>query len=147
MTKEVKEILRKELRLLTKAGDVLQYTYDLCSGIEIKGEFSQNELDKLELLTARFARTSDLLIQKTLRTIDELELEPEGTVRDRINKAEKRGIISNSGQLIEIRELRNQIAHDYLPEELNEIFGLVVELTPVLLGSIENIIKYSQKFA
>ena len=132
---------------MTKAGDVLKYTYDLCSGIEIKGEFSQNELDKLELLTARFARTSDILIQKTLRTIDELELEPEGTVRDRIHKAEKRGIISNSGQLIDIRELRNQIAHDYLPEELNEIFGLVIELTPVLLGSIENIIKYSQKFA
>ena len=44
-------------------------------------------------MTSRFARLSDIIIQKIFRLIESLELEEPGTVRDRINQAEKWGII------------------------------------------------------
>ncbi len=56
------------------------------------------------------ARLSDLLIQKLFRPIDQPEDES-GTIRDRINRAEKKGLIAAVAKFIEIRELRNQIAY------------------------------------
>ena len=41
----------------------------------------KSELEHFESLTGRFARLSDLLIQKIFRLIDQLDLEDLGTVR------------------------------------------------------------------
>jgi hypothetical protein len=42
--------------------------------------------------------------------------------------------------------LRNEIAHEYKPETVFEIFERVLVLTPVLLKAIKKIQKYSAKF-
>ena len=44
---------------------MLTYSYDTLS-IGIKEEYTFDELDKFEALTSRFARTSDMLIQRYL---------------------------------------------------------------------------------
>ena len=90
-------------------------------------------------MTSRFARLSDLLIQKIFRLIEQIDLEPGGTVRDRINKAEKKGLINSADDFVKIRILRNNIAHEYLPEEIRALFEKVLKYTPDILDSVKRV--------
>jgi hypothetical protein len=90
---------------------------------------------------------SDILIQKIFRLLDELDLDTQGTIRDRINRAEKKELIASSDVFVEIRMIRNDIAHEYLPEAIHEIFGKVLLLTPHLLDGIERTVQYCEKYA
>lgn len=142
----VKEALRNELITLKNARDILQYSYDKCSLIGVKTGLTYEEMESYEALTSRFARLSDIIIQKIFRFLDTLNLEATGTVRDRINRAEKSGIIESADKFVEIRILRNDIAHEYKSETIYEIFEQVMDLTPILLQSVENILIYSERY-
>jgi hypothetical protein len=96
-----------------------------------------DELERLESLASRFARLADLLIQRVMRLVDELELVPGGSLLDRIHRAEKRGWSAQAGMLTRIRELRNLIAHEYAAERMVEIYQAVAELSPALIDSAE----------
>jgi len=99
--------------------------------------FPEDLAIELEALTARFARLADLLVQKLFRAQDALLLEDEGSLLDRLNRAEKRGQIESAEQWREIRELRNQIAHEYVLEDLRELFEAVFRHAPLLLDAVE----------
>ena len=101
---------------------------------------------ELEALTGRFARLSDLLIQKLLKTIERLDRDTPGTVRDRILQAEKKGIIKSAAKVLEIRDVCNTIAHDYDGISFNEIVLFVMQNTPLLLQILQSVSLYSKKF-
>lgn len=138
-------LLIQELKLMNKAAQILSKSYKICRKIGVKDSYSFEELTEFEALSSRFARLVDLLIQKIFRLIDELNLAPEGTVRDSVNRAEKNGIIDNAETIVEMRRLRNQVAHEYVTEKLNHIFERVVVLTPILLNCIERTEKYCKE--
>jgi uncharacterized protein YutE (UPF0331/DUF86 family) len=98
----------------------------------IRQEISPEELERLESLTSRFARLADMLIQRVMRLVDEIELTPSGSVLDRIYRAEKRGWFMRADALVRIRELRNLIAHEYAADKLAEIYETVFKLSPEL---------------
>jgi hypothetical protein len=141
---DVKALLSKEVQLLEDAIRVFEWSFRICSGIGIKDIFSMNELTEFEALTARFSRLSDILIQKVFRAIDEFELVEPGSIRDRINRSEKRGLIADTEHLVKIRILRNEITHEYLPEELKDIFREVMKYARVLLDSSKKTVDYSK---
>jgi uncharacterized protein YutE (UPF0331/DUF86 family) len=53
-----------------------------------------------------------------------------------MNLCEKLGIIPSAEELIAIRDLRNIIAHEYLSENLVEIYMEIIELSDGLLKAI-----------
>lgn len=61
----------------------LLFSYQRCEALETKENYTDEELEHFESLTGRFARLSDLLIQKIFRLIDQIDLEDQGTVKDR----------------------------------------------------------------
>jgi uncharacterized protein YutE (UPF0331/DUF86 family) len=134
-----RELLLRELKLLDEANKILVYSYEACSEIGIKDNYTLEELDKFEALTSRFARISDILIQRIFRLMDIWELEMPGSVIDRINRAEKRNLISSAEVFKEIRYLRNEIAHEYIPLAIEQIFKEVLRLTPHIIDSVERI--------
>jgi len=146
MNEALKELLRKEMNDLKNACDSLEYSYARCRCLTIKAGLDYETMERFEALTARFARLSDIMIQKVLRTLDTLDLEERGTVRDRINRAEKRGIIESTDDFVEIRMVRNEIAHEYKSETILEIFERVLTLTPSLMKAVEGIETYSAKY-
>ena len=77
---------------------------------------------------------------KYLRTLA-LEQDPafNGTVRDVLNFAEKFGTIDSAELWMEIRELRNISAHEYLDEKLSAHFKRVRDLTPHVLAIIDRL--------
>jgi uncharacterized protein YutE (UPF0331/DUF86 family) len=142
MKTELTALLKQELIWMQNAADVLDYSYKICAAIGIKDAYSLAELDHFEALTSRFARLSDIVLQKLLRLIDEIDLESPGTVRDRINRAEKKQLIASAETFIEIRLLRNSIAHEYQNAVIVEIFQRVLKLTPELLNAVGRIKNY-----
>ncbi len=139
------ELISKELILLDDSTEVLKYSYGNCQKIGIQEDYAIEDMDQFEAFTSRFARMSDMLIQKVFRLIDKIELDDEGTIRDRINRAEKKGLIKSADTFIQIRIVRNDIAHEYHTENLMDIYKKVLELTPCLLNCVEKIREYCKK--
>lgn len=143
MIDQMQLLLVKELKVLSDAREVLFYSFNKCSAIGIKEVYEPEELESFESFTGRFARLSDILIQKIFRLVDELDLDAQGTIRDRINRAEKKELIASSEIFVEIRMVRNDIAHEYLPAAIHDIFRKVLSLTPHLLDGVDRTITYS----
>lgn len=150
MVKEERVYLSEILGRLQKASETLNYSYNKCQAIGFKTVFDADEQDRFESLTAKFARLSDLIIKQAIKLIDILDLdEPPETIRDAINRAEKKGLIESAARFVEIRKLRNRIAHEYAEsdEDISEIYGLTLQNTPLLLESVTRITVYCRKYA
>lgn len=139
--------LQKSLLDLAETNKWLNRSFGICQKIGIKKEYSPEEFDAYENLTSRFARTCDLLINKVYRSIDQVELEPSGTIIDILNRAEKRGLVNSVQEIREIKELRNMIAHDYANPQLKEIFQSVFKHIPTLSTLVGRAIDYGKKYA
>jgi hypothetical protein len=98
-------LLENELRVSEKATQHLGYSIERCTEVKDKPQWTAEELERFESLASRFARLADLHIQRVMRLIDELELVAEGSLLDRIERAEKRGWI-DAPTLVRIREMR-----------------------------------------
>lgn len=145
LSNEIK-LLEKSLYQANEAAAHLLVSVSRCETFASSPPFTEEQLIELEALTGRFARLSDLLIQKVLKTIEHLDRDTPGTVRDRILQAEKKGIVSSAVHLLEIRDARNTIAHDYEIASFNEIIIFAIQHTPVLMTMLKNAIQYSKKF-
>lgn len=145
MTDELLAILKKECASMEKSADILDISYKKCKMIGIQNNYSLQDLEAFEALTARFARLSDLLLQKIFRLIDTIELVQDGTLLDRIHRAEKRNLISSAKQFTELRHLRNSIAHEYEPDEYMRIFKDVLAATGQLLDATEKTSHYCNR--
>ena len=113
MMNHAKENFKLLLSDMEKARDILLFSFSKCNKVNMTEGLTDNEMESLEALTSRFSRLSDILIQKVFRAIDIFDLDDEGTVRDRINRAEKKGYIDSADVFIDIRILRNEISHEY----------------------------------
>ena len=108
----------------------LKRSYGLCQEVGLKETYTPEEFDHFEVLTSRYGRTIDLIVNKAFRTIDYFELESGGTIIDVINRAHKRGIIHSVDEIREMKELRNEISHEYANRQLQSIFKSVLSFTP-----------------
>ncbi len=135
--KNNQELLKQNWELLMRSLNSLKLSVEKVSNIGWKDEFTFEDMESFDSLTSKFARTSDILLQKIMRTIWALLHEPTMPLIDVLNKAEKLGIILSSDQLIEIRDIRNQIAHEYLPEAIQELVPDVINLSKQLETNIQ----------
>ena len=108
---------------------------------------TEEQLENTEAFTGRFARVVDLLVNKVLRSLDRVELKPEGTLLDVVNRAEKRGFVAEAGELREMKDVRNMIAHDYAGAKAAEIFVYCREQKPVLDAICDRAASYAAQFA
>ena len=136
-----RQYLAEQLLLADKASKALQFSYARAETIPLaSGEaVTPAQAERLEALAARFARLSDILMQKVFRVIDAIELVDEGTLLDRLARMEKRQIIKSKETWRSIRELRNQIAHDYVLKDLHNLYRQVYQHTPVLIETLSRI--------
>lgn len=87
---------------------------------------SPKEREPYDALSDRFLRgfESALKFFKTWERVREASVSE--TFRDLLLRMEKLGLISSHEQWISLRDLRNRVVHDYLPEELAALYGLIV---------------------
>ena len=115
----------------------LQQSRDKTHQLLQQSEFSFEELESIDSLTSKFGRTSDIYLQKVLRSIWMLLREDTVPLIDLLNRAEKLMIIVSAEELLQMRDIRNQIAHEYLPEAVPELATEAVVMTTLLQKNIE----------
>jgi hypothetical protein len=107
-----------------------------CRDLDFSLPISFETEESLDALSSKFSRVSDIFTQKALKSLIFVLREDAPTFLDRMNLCEKLGIIPSAEELIAIRDLRNIIAHEYLSENLVEIYMEIIELSDTLLKAI-----------
>lgn len=130
------QLLQTEWLLLNTSVETLQRSVDKCRLIAVKKDYTFEEQESFDSLTSKFNRTSDLFTQKVIRTTWMLLHEPFAPFIDMMNVCEKTGIICSANQLIGIRDMRNQITHEYIPDALRELVPEVMDMTMQLVENI-----------
>lgn len=130
-------LLQQNWQLLLRSAETLGLSVEKCSFIKTKPVFSFEEMESIDSLTSKFSRTSDIFTQKVLRGAWALLHEPYEPFIDFLNKAEKLNIIHSADELLNIRDLRNQIAHEYLPDAIGGLMMDVIEIYPSLQNNID----------
>lgn len=123
----------------------LHHSYLKCADRQIPTEASYDDYEPFETLASRFERLSDISTQRVFGCIDALEGEERGTFIDKPNRAEKRGIIDSAQALREVRDLRDEIAHEYSARDISELFKQALALAPSLLNAVKLTVEYSKK--
>jgi len=132
------DLVQSEWELLQASVDTLQLSIRKCQLIGRKESYTFEELESFYSLTSKFNRTSDIFVQKVLRSVWMLLHESFIPFIDMMNKSEKMLMLLSADKMIEIRDLRNQIAHEYIPEAIRDLIPEVIELTSQLIENIEN---------
>ena len=143
---KIKRALHENVASLQRAGRVLGRSYEKCRAITVPFPPEDDEmLEAIEALTSRFARASDILTQRVGKSIVALSREDAPSIIDRIHLMEKVGAIGSENTLIAIRDVRNEIAHEYTEEGVQKVFEKCMPLVPQLLAMIDSVAAYAEK--
>ena len=145
MNKSSADILKDNLTSVNLSLQRLLYSFEYCKKTGLKSSYSEEEFVAFEAMTSRYARTTDMLINKVFRSLDAVEYIDGGTVIDAVNNAEKRGI-ADAKVLRQLKDLRNSIAHEYVTENIVRFFDKIIEFTPFLKTIIEKLNEYCAKY-
>jgi len=130
ITDKYLEKLNKDYDDLLLSLESLNASYKKCKKIDLKKKFTFEEQESFDSLSSKFARTTDIYTQKILKTIFLILRENPKSFIDKANLAEKLEIIPSADELISVRDLRNEIVHEYVLTELQRIYeGIFLNYT------------------
>ena len=99
-----------------------------------------DKLAFLDMMTTRFGKLQDIIGSKIFPIILNLLEEDAVAFIDKLNKLEKLGYIDDATWWIELREIRNKIAHDY-PDD----HDLICSHISVVIVKAAELIEFWQK--
>jgi hypothetical protein len=134
----VKAVLKANQDALEIALPLFLRSLEKCRVFDLEAPLSFEVEESFDALTSKFARVSDIFTQKVLKSFVILTREDAPTFMDRMNLCEKLGVIPLAEDLIDIRDLRNQIAHEYLSNNLVEVYHECLLLSDKLMAAIRS---------
>ena len=137
--------LKRDWQLLKKSLESLSASAKKCEAIGIKTNYTFEQSESFDALTSKFARTADILTQKIIKTSILVLREEADTFVDRMNLAEKLGMIRSAESLLQVRDLRNSISHEYESEDLNKIYAGALRFVPTLIKEIDSTERFFAK--
>ena len=109
----------------TAAISLLEASFATYRPFDPAKDYSPAEREPYDAMCDRYLRA----VEATIKFFRSYELylyaEPSETLRDLLNKMHKTGLIASVGLWIEMRDARNRVVHDYLPERLKELYDLI----------------------
>jgi hypothetical protein len=141
-----KEFFQELHKNLEKQTFWLQHSMKKSENLDLKN-LKIDDFDILETLSSRFARTIDFLVRKYWRALDSVEFETQGTLIDVVNRADKRKLFQDIEKFRELKDLRNEIVHEYLDDKLQEFFKEIRTESNELLEICQNSLNYGEKYA
>lgn len=141
----MKDKLIHDQQLLKKQKDWLEISFKQCKDIGLKESYTVDEFGYFETLCSRYSRGIDFLIRKIFRSIDEYEFENQGTLVDVVNNAHKRSLFDDIDKIRLMKDVRNTIVHEYIEDNLSDVFEEVIQYTEDLLKIMNNTLNYIKK--
>lgn len=84
----------------------------------------------------------DILINKLYRAIDVAELLEAGSLIDTINRAVKKGLLEDNQTARTLKDIRNEIVHEYVVENLKNLQLEILRYTTILLELVKVALSY-----
>jgi hypothetical protein len=111
---------------LFSAFDLLFASVDDYQGFDPSRKYTPKEREPFDALSDRYLRAFESSL-KFFRTLERVrEVAPSETFRDLLLRMHKLDFISDLDIWLRLRDVRNRIAHEYLPGELEKIYTNVV---------------------
>jgi hypothetical protein len=135
MNQPYNNLLEDLCKKLDRALKHLEYSAQKTASLPTAvANLSEQELSDWEGFTSRFSRVSEIFLQRYIRTWI-LTRDPgfSGSFRDFLNAAHKHGLIDSIEPWMQIREMRNRMAHEYEDSRLQILFEEVRLRTTTLL--------------
>ncbi len=134
----IKTIEHQLTRIKRRIGTIkLQYPLTA----EIISTLTESQEEKFDSALYRFSQVQDLMVSKVLPLFLEVAGEPveDFTFIDKLNYLEKMNVLKSAHEWMELRKLRNEIAHDY--EEGNSdrhvrVLNALLKALPVLESAL-----------
>ena len=138
------DILNENLNALSEALKWLERSYNICNKFDVKN-LNNEGMDAFEGLTSRFARVSDILFNKVFRSITYIEKGENLPWIDVVYHLEKKQVIDNAENARLIKELRNDIVHEYIMADLTELYHEVLTNTPTIIQYCQNAQRHAEE--
>ncbi|HON79757.1 MAG TPA: nucleotidyltransferase substrate binding protein [Spirochaetota bacterium] len=102
--------------------------------------YTPSEREPYDALSDRFMRSVEICIRFFRSYERYMFAENSDTLRNLLLRMEKLTLVDSTLQWVEMRDLRNRIVHDYLPEKISEMYSLILkEFGPALMEVAEKI--------
>jgi hypothetical protein len=140
MSNKPESILAENVKALQHSVAWLQRSFDICNETSESHKLTPEEMDDYESLTARFARTADILFNKVFRSIHYVQEGENRSWLDVLLYMEKTGVLESREEARLLKELRNDIVHEYALNDVLDLFKEVYHQTPFLLKMVKSAI-------
>ena len=142
-----KKLILQQFEDLSKAVYLLEASCKKFKPYKARKKYTPSELEYYDSLAFRFEKSVELF-QHFFKGLESfLHGKVSDTLRDRLLSIQKLKLIDTIDFWIEARLLRNKVAHDYLPEQLRDIYNEVHNKSKYLfkyLGRLEKYMKTLQ---
>jgi hypothetical protein len=116
------ELLRENREKLRSALRLVMASLDAYAPFDPAAELSPKELEPYDALADRFIRA----IESALRLFRSVEMHefgvPADSTREFVDRMEKLNWVSSAELWMAMRSIRSKIVHDYLPEQVAQMF-------------------------
>jgi len=122
MNKDQRYITERAFKDVFNAISLVESSLSGLTPFEAGENYTPKQREPYDALSDRFIRSVEISI-KFFRCYEKLMYgENSDTLRDVLNKMEKLNLISSVMLWMRMRDVRNRIVHDYLPEVVAEIY-------------------------
>ncbi len=111
--------------------------YTICIDNYKTEHLTDEAMDAFEGLTSRFSRVVDILFSNVFRSIAYLEKGETLSWIDNLLLMEKIGILNSTEEARFIKELRNDIVHEYLTSDMTQLYMEVLVQCPIVFKYAE----------
>ena len=128
--------INNDWQLFSTSVKSLQLALVKCKAIGNKTDYSFTEQESLDSLTSKFNRVTDLYTKRVLHSVWMLLYEGFAPFIDMVKIMEKLNIIHSGEQLTAMRDLRNAIELECLPDVLIDFIPEVIHYSAMLDDNI-----------
>jgi len=126
MNKEYKVLLNSSCQKVLSAVDLVEASLTELDKYSVTRNYTPKELEPYDALSDRFIRAVETCI-KFFKTYEYyLFAVPSDSYRELLLQMEKKKMISSVEKWIDMRDIRNRIVHDYLPNQIERIYELIM---------------------
>jgi hypothetical protein len=125
MNKITNEQLLISAQKYIRAFQLLDASVRKTTDYDVEKNYSADDLEPYDALSDRFIRSVEIAI-KFFKTYEyHFQAEQSQTLRDGLHQMEKFELITGLDVWIDMRDIRNRIVHDYIPEKIAQMYQLI----------------------
>lgn len=140
-----KEFILQNFKDLQKSASLLSGSVKKYKPYSSRAKYTPKQMEYYDALSFRYEKTVEVALY-FFRSLESYLYSAESdTLRNRLLTMEKLGVICSAEKWLEVRLLRNRVAHAYLPAELKVIYAKIIAFSGLILKDFKQAEAYIAK--